>query len=73
MELSNRDAWAVAHGLVLGTIFLLAFAGGLAGLWSFAWRLPLTDITIQPVTPAAEPPKTGNTDRFSLLFQKPAE
>lgn len=39
MELSNRDAWAVAHGLVLGTIFLLAFAGGLAGLWSFAWRL----------------------------------
>lgn len=39
MELGNRDAWAVIHGLVLGTIFLLAFAGGLAGLWSFAWRL----------------------------------
>jgi len=39
MELSNRDGWAVVHGLVLGTIFLLAFAGGLAGMWSFAWKL----------------------------------
>jgi hypothetical protein len=37
MELSNRDAWAVIHGIILGTVFLLAFAGGLAGLWSFRW------------------------------------
>ncbi|HDH02718.1 MAG TPA: hypothetical protein ENH15_00555 [Actinobacteria bacterium] len=34
MELSFRDTWTVVHGLVLGTLFLLAFAGGLAGLWS---------------------------------------
>jgi hypothetical protein len=34
MELSTREAWTVIHGLVLGTLFLLAFAGGLAGLWS---------------------------------------
>lgn len=34
MELSSREAWTVLHGLVLGTVFLLAFAGGLAGLWS---------------------------------------
>ena len=34
MELSFRDTWTVMHGLVLGTLFLLAFAGGLAGLWS---------------------------------------
>lgn len=34
MELSDREAWTVVHGLLLGTIFLLAFAGGLAGLWS---------------------------------------
>ena len=39
MELEYRDGWAVMHGLVLGTIFLLAFAGGLAGMWSFAWKL----------------------------------
>ena len=34
MELTSREAWTVIHGLVLGTIFLLAFGGGLAGLWS---------------------------------------
>ena len=34
MELTTRETWTVVHGLVLGTLFLLAFAGGLAGLWS---------------------------------------
>ena len=34
MELSSREGWTVIHGLVLGTLFLLAFGGGLAGLWS---------------------------------------
>ena len=34
MELNARETWTVVHGLVLGTLFLLAFAGGLAGLWS---------------------------------------
>jgi hypothetical protein len=30
----NREFWTVFHGLGLGTLFLIAFAGGLAGLWS---------------------------------------
>lgn len=34
MELSNRETWAALHGMFFGAIFLLAFAGGLAGLWS---------------------------------------
>ena len=34
MRLSDREFWTVIHGLVLGTLFLLAFAGGIAGLWS---------------------------------------
>jgi hypothetical protein len=34
MELSSRETWTLIHGLVLGSLFLLAFAGGLAGLWS---------------------------------------
>jgi hypothetical protein len=34
MELSDRELWTVIHGLLAGTLFLLAFAGGLAGLWS---------------------------------------
>jgi len=35
MEFTSRETWAVIHGLILGTFFLLAFAGALAGLWSF--------------------------------------
>ncbi|HEX6228587.1 MAG TPA: hypothetical protein VFZ41_03890 [Solirubrobacterales bacterium] len=34
MDLSNREFWALIHGLILGGGFLLAFAGGLAGLYS---------------------------------------
>lgn len=34
MSLTDREFWTVIHGLVLGTLFLLAFAGGIAGLWS---------------------------------------
>ena len=34
MSLTDREWWAVIHGMVLGAIFLLAFAGGLAEFWS---------------------------------------
>lgn len=43
MELSAREGWTVIHGLVLGTLFLLAFAGGLAGLWSLRPGLLTTE------------------------------
>jgi hypothetical protein len=43
MEITTREAWTVVHGLVLGTVFLLAFAGGLAGLWSLRPALITTD------------------------------
>jgi hypothetical protein len=42
MELTSRETWAVLHGLVFGTIFLLAFAGGLAELWSLHPRYEST-------------------------------
>jgi hypothetical protein len=32
MELTARELWAVIHGMVLGSLFLLAYAGGLAEL-----------------------------------------
>lgn len=35
MSLTAREFWTVIHGMVLGAIFLLSFAGGLAGLYSF--------------------------------------
>jgi hypothetical protein len=34
MSLTERETWTVIHGMVLGAAFLLAFAGGLAGLYS---------------------------------------
>lgn len=34
MDLTNREFWALIHGIVLGGAFLLAFSGGLAGFYS---------------------------------------
>lgn len=34
MSMTEREFWTVIHGLVLGTLYLLAFAGGFAGLLS---------------------------------------
>jgi hypothetical protein len=34
MSVSDREAWTVLHGMIFGAVFLLAFAGGLAGLYS---------------------------------------
>jgi lipopolysaccharide export LptBFGC system permease protein LptF len=50
MELTERELYTVFHGLVLGTLFLLAFGGGLAWLWSLRERL-ITAEGIQERTP----------------------
>lgn len=34
MTLTEREFWTVLHGLIYGSLYLLAFAGGAAGLWS---------------------------------------
>jgi hypothetical protein len=34
MHLSGREWWAIVHGMALGALFLLAFAGGLAEFYS---------------------------------------
>jgi hypothetical protein len=34
MILTNRETWTLVHGMLLGALFLLSFAGGLAGLYS---------------------------------------
>jgi hypothetical protein len=39
MKLTSREFWTLIHGLVIGSAFLLAFAGGLAGLWSLRSEL----------------------------------
>lgn len=34
MHFTDREWWTLIHGMLFGTVFLLAFAGGLAGLYS---------------------------------------
>lgn len=34
MSFTNREWWALIHGMGFGALFILAFAGGLAGLYS---------------------------------------
>jgi hypothetical protein len=34
MSLTDREFWGAVHGMGFGALFLLAFAGGLAGLYS---------------------------------------
>ncbi len=34
MSISPNEGWTVVHGMLFGAMFLLAFAGGLAGLYS---------------------------------------
>ncbi|HRQ41581.1 MAG TPA: hypothetical protein PLD25_26985 [Chloroflexota bacterium] len=34
MSLTLRELWTAAHGMIFGAVFLLAFAGGLASLYS---------------------------------------
>jgi hypothetical protein len=34
MHFTDREWWTLIHGMGFGTVFLLAFAGGLAGLYS---------------------------------------
>ena len=42
MHVTSREGWAAIHGMILGVPFLLAFAGGLAGLYSLRPELLTT-------------------------------
>jgi len=42
VAVTDREFWTIIHGLVLGTLFLLAFGGGLAGFWSLKEKLVTT-------------------------------
>jgi hypothetical protein len=43
MDITYREGWTLVHGMVIGSAFLLAFAGGLAGFYSLrpAWLTPV--------------------------------
>jgi hypothetical protein len=57
MEFTSRETWTLVHGLILGTFFLLAFAGGLAELWS----LRAADLTSEGVAGRLRRLKIGTT------------
>jgi hypothetical protein len=38
MQLTDRELWALIHGVGLGALFLLAFTGGFVSLWSLRER-----------------------------------
>jgi hypothetical protein len=42
VDLSAREFWGIVHGMGLGALYLLAFGGAFAGLWSFR-RAYITD------------------------------
>jgi hypothetical protein len=46
MSLTDREFWTVIHRMGLGALFLLAFASGLAGLWSLSATLILVALGI---------------------------
>ena len=39
MSLTDRELWTLIHGMLLGALFLLGFAGGLEGLYSLRPQL----------------------------------
>ena len=39
MSLTDRELWTLVHGMGFGALYLLAFAGGLAGLYSLRPQL----------------------------------
>jgi hypothetical protein len=43
MSLTDREVWTLVHGMGFGALFLLAFAGGLAGLYSLRPELLTAD------------------------------
>lgn len=53
MALTDREFWALVHGVGLGALFLLAFTGGFLSLWSFRERF-VTVAGIAERTPRLE-------------------
>jgi hypothetical protein len=57
MNLSSREFWGLVHGMGLGALYLLAFGGAIAGLWSLRPNL----LTAEGVTERMPRLKAGFT------------
>jgi hypothetical protein len=47
MEISVKELWTVLHGMLFGAVFLLAFAGAVAGLYSYSPQWTRTEGLIE--------------------------
>jgi hypothetical protein len=64
MELNSHEFWALVHGILLGGAFLLAFTGGLAGLYSLRPHL----ITQAGLTERIRRLSVGTTAMAAILW-----
>lgn len=49
MSFTDREVWTIIHGMGFGALFLLAFAGGLAGIYSLRPQLLTPEGVIERV------------------------
>ena len=68
MSMTAAEFWTVVHGMVFGAIYLLAFAGGLAGLYSLRPELVTPQVVVMQYSVWSIPP-------FNLrkCFTKPSD
>jgi Na+/proline symporter len=64
LDLSNREFWALVHGILLGGAFLVAFTGGLAGFYSLRPEL----VTAEGITERIRRLSIGTTAMALLTW-----
>ena len=64
MDLSNREFWALIHGIVLGGAILVAFTGGFAGFYSLRPEL----VTAEGITERIRRLSIGTTAMAVLTW-----
>jgi hypothetical protein len=64
MSLTDREVWTLIHGMGFGALYLLAFAGGLAGIWSLRPQL----VTVEGVSDRIQRLRWGTVIMAVLLW-----
>ncbi len=64
MSISDREFWTLVHGMGFGALYLLAFAGGLAGIWSLRPEL----VTVEGVSDRVRRLRWGTVIMAVLLW-----
>lgn len=65
MSLTDRETVASLHGMIFGALFLLAFAGGFAGLYSLKPELITPRGLVERPRPGFSEPSSPKPHRFA--------